>query len=208
MKHLKKTVSMMLAFFLTCNLVGCGDFDISTAVDTLDTVSKGIDEIEKLTNSDLLDEQLIGEIIDISEGILDFKNEGNSDTTQDYTAEIQHESKDYLEMINKFKPLFDKALNDPSFTKIKSITEIIIELSGMYNEIAPLAIENGWKSDASTSQELVSLINFFNKVKSDGFVKHIQTLDEKEINELLEQCQKLKEAMPELLEKVSRPYDK
>ncbi len=206
---MKKILTLILALTMTISLVGCGEVDTTTAIEQFHLISAKLDEVSEIANpnADLLGNEIMDELILISDELIAFKAELESeDITQERADEIEEFSEHYFNLIESYRVNVEEILANPVLAKVQSVKQIIAELAELYNEVADLAIENGWEAEELTTQELNVLATFLESTNADGFYDEVAALEEAEIDALLEQCQVLKDSLPLLLERVSNPY--
>jgi hypothetical protein len=91
---------------------------------------------------------------------------------------------------------------------IQAIANVLVELEPLYNKAALLALENGWDADELTVKELNTVYALVEAgkygVADPG--DYGETTDE-QMAVLAEQYQVILDAMPDVIERVSVPYD-
>lgn len=91
--------------------------------------------------------------------------------------------------------------------QIQAISDVLVELTPLYNEAATAAIENGWEADEITAQEL-SLVYALLESGRYGVADPSEYEGATDMDAVVEQYQSILGAMPDLIAKVSEPYGK
>ncbi len=91
---------------------------------------------------------------------------------------------------------------------IQAISDVLVELEPLYNEAATLALENGWEADELTVQELNTVYVLIDAGKHGvADPSEYGETSKDDMDTVVEQYQIILEAMPDLIDKVSNPYE-
>ncbi len=101
----------------------------------------------------------------------------------------------------------DWPYKDVTREQIEAISDVLAELVPLYNEAATAAKENGWEADETTVQELHVLYVLIETAKA-GVADPSEYEGVTDMVTVVEQYQALLGAMPDMIAKVSKPYEK
>lgn len=91
--------------------------------------------------------------------------------------------------------------------QIQAISDVLTELEPLYNEAAAAAKANGWEADELTVQELNVVYTLIEAGKF-GVADPSEYGNTEDMDTVVEQYEVILGAMPDLIARVSEPYEK
>ncbi len=101
----------------------------------------------------------------------------------------------------------DWPYKDVTPEQIKAISDILVELEPLYNEAAAAAKKNGWEADETTVEELNTVYVLIDAAKH-GVADPSEYEGSEDMAAVVEQYKVITGAMPDLIARVSEPYEK
>lgn len=216
---MRKLLVLIMTLVMSLSLVACsGGVDKKPLVDSFNAASASFDEVAKLVNENAsrVSPQLIETMNKIADMLKKYKAlaEGDEELTQEQVDEATKFLKTVPDSMAKMKASLEKDLANVS-TSTGSVTkEQIDKVSAIVNKIAPLynkaltdAEANGWTKDEVTDKELNTVYAIIQSA-SESLQDTTMFDGVKDMDAYIEQLQVISDAMPALLEKVSKPYSK
>ncbi|NMA52658.1 MAG: hypothetical protein GX949_06610 [Peptococcaceae bacterium] len=92
--------------------------------------------------------------------------------------------------------------------QIQAIADVLTELEPLYNEAVVLAEENGWEADETAVQELNTIYVLLDAGKHGvAAPSEYGETSKEDMDVVVEQYQVILGAMPDLIAKLSEPYE-
>ena len=215
---MKRVLVALLSLAMTLRLVACGGdagVDNQPLVDAFNAASTAHAEVATLMNANMgvADPELTDVMIEMAEVLSDYKAivEGTDELTQEdvdsmveYLEEIPPLMATYKEFLLESGADSDAEPVDMTAEDQAAIAEVYTELATLYNEAATLATDNGWLDDELTYQELATVMSTVEFVGAG--LQDPALLNGSDFAGVIEQLGLMRDAMPDLIDRVSVPY--